>query len=211
MPQNRSPMSSSSQELSLREIIQHFAGALKEVDERRPVEGSYDPGIGPHPEEEAVSLALQELGESFPGRYAEASPHPYPSSGRECDIVIPGHWAIEVKLARPYRDNGDVSPYWVKKVLSPYPDDYPGSRSAVGDCLKLAGSDFEERKALMVIGYEHDPPKIEVGTAVEALELITEEVQGVRLGPRQESSAEDLVHDVFERSTVYGWEVEPSR
>ena len=204
-------MSSSPQELPLQKVIRHFAGALKEVDEQKPVKGSYDPGVGPHPEEEAVSLALQKLKETSPEHYAEASPRPYPSSGRECDVVIPGGWAIEVKLARPYRDNGDVSPYWVKKVLSPYPDDYPGSRSAVGDCLKLAGSDFDERKALMVIGYEHDPPKIEVGTAVEALELITEEVQGVQLGPRHESSAENLVHDVFERSTVYGWEIEPPR
>jgi hypothetical protein len=204
-------MGYSSQRLPLQKVIQDFAGALKKVDEQKPVKGSYDPGIGPHPEEEAVSLALEKLKESFPERYGEASPRPYPSSGRECDVVIPGHWAIEVKLARPYRDNGDVSPYWVKKVLSPYPDDYPGSRSAVGDCLKLASSDFEERRALLVIGYEHDPPKIEVDTAVEALELITEEVQGVRLGPRQESSAENLVHSVFERSTVYGWEVEPSQ
>lgn len=204
-------MSYSSKDLPLQRVIENFAGALKEVDEQEPVEGSYDPGIGPHPEDEAVSLALELLKESSPERYAGASPHPYPSSGRECDVMIPGAWAIEVKLARPYRDNGDVSPYWVKKVLSPYPDDYPGSRSAVGDCLKLASSDFEERKALMVIGYEHDPPKIEVDTAIEALELITEEVQGVQLGPRHESSAEDLVHDVFEQSTVYGWEVEPSR
>ena len=121
--------------------------------------------------------------------------------------MIPRDWAIEVKLARPYRDNGDVSPYWVKKVPSPYPDDYPGSRSAVGDCLKLDKADFDERTALMVIGYEHDPPKIEVGTAIKSLELIVEEVQDVRLGPREESTAQDLVHDVFEQSTVYGWEV----
>lgn len=196
---------------SLQKVVQHFSAALKKADEKKPVEGSYDPGIGPHPEEEAIDLALEELKDCLPERYGDASPRPYPSSGRECDLVIPGEWAIEVKLARPYRDNGDVSPYWVKKVLSPYPDDYPGSRSAVGDCIKLASSDFEERTALMVIGYEHDPPKIEVGTAVEALELITEEVQDVRLGPRQEVTAGNLVHDVFEQSTVYGWEIEPSQ
>jgi len=193
--------------LSLQEVVQDFSGALKKADEKRPVEGSYEPGIGPHPEEKALDLALGQLKSSLPDRYEDACPRTYPSSGRECDLVIPGDWAIEVKLARPYRDNGDVSPYWVKKVLSPYPDDYPGSRSAVGDCLKLARSDFEERTALMVIGYEHDPPKIEVGTAIKSLELIVEEVQDVRLGPREESTAQDLVHDVFEQSTVYGWEV----
>jgi hypothetical protein len=195
--------------LSLRKVVSDFSGAMKAVDEQKPVEGSYDPGIGPHPEDKTVDLVLDHLKRSEPENYGEASPQTYPTSGRECDLVIPGEWAIEVKLARPYRDNGDVSPYWVKKVLSPYPDDYPGSRSAVGDCLKLAGSDFEERRALVVIGYEHDPPEIEVETAVEALELITEEVQDVSLGPRLESRVKDLVHSVFEQSTVYGWEVEP--
>ncbi|MCS4038733.1 hypothetical protein [Salinibacter ruber] len=193
----------------MQNVVHHFASALKKADNGRPVEGSYDPGIGPHPEDKAVELALDQLKESLPQHYSGASPRTYPSSGRECDLVIPEEWAIEVKLARPYRDNGDVSPYWVKKVLSPYPDDYPGSRSAVGDCLKLARSDFDERTALMVVGYEHDPPKIEVGTAIKSLELIVEEVQDVRLGPREESTAQDLVHDVFEQSTVYGWEVEP--
>jgi len=196
--------------LSLRKAVEDFASALKAVDEQKPVEGSYDPGIGPHPEDKTVDLILKRLGRSQTQIYGKTTPHTYPSSGRECDVVVPEEWAIEVKLARPYRDNGDVSPYWVKKVLSPYPDDYPGSRSAVGDCLKLAGSDFEERGGLLVIGYEHDPPKIEVETAIDSLELIAEEVQGVRLGPRQEQSAENLVHGIFEQATVYGWEVEPS-
>jgi hypothetical protein len=196
--------------LPLREIIRDSASALKAVDSEKPVEGSYDPGIGPHPEDKTVDLVLEHLQRSEPQIYGEASPQTYPTSGRECDLVIPGQWAIEVKLARPYRDNGDVSPYWVKKVLSPYPDDYPGSRSAVGDCLKLAGSDFEERRALMVIGYEHDPPKIEVRTAVDSLELITVKVQDVQLGPRQEKTAKNLVHEVFEQVTVYGWEIDPS-
>jgi hypothetical protein len=196
--------------LSLEEVVEDFTSALKAVDEQKPVEGSYDPGIGPHPEDKTVELILDRLRRSQPQSYGNASPQTYPGSGRECDLVIPGQWAIEVKLARPYRDNGDVSPYWVKKVLSPYPDDYPGSRSAVGDCLKLAGSDFEERTALVVIGYEHDPPKIEVGTAVDSLELITEEVQDVRLGPRQEKTAKNLVHEIFEQSTIYGWEIDPS-
>lgn len=187
-----------------------FTGALKAVDEQKPVENSYDPGIGPHPEDKTVELILERLGRSQPQSYGDASPRTCPDSGRECDLAIPGHWAIEVKLARPYRDNGDVSPYWVQKVISPYPDDYPGSRSAIGDCLKLAGSNFEERTALMVIGYEHDPPKIEVKTAVESLELITEEVQDVQLGPRQEKTAKNLVHEIFEQSTIYGWEIEPS-
>jgi hypothetical protein len=41
-------------------VVQHFAAALKKADERKPVEGSYNPGIGPHPEEEAIDLALKE-------------------------------------------------------------------------------------------------------------------------------------------------------
>lgn len=44
--------------LSLQEVVQDFAGALKRADEKRPVEGSYEPGIGPHPEEKSYLRTL---------------------------------------------------------------------------------------------------------------------------------------------------------
>jgi hypothetical protein len=44
--------------LSLQEVVQDFAGGLKKADEKRPVEGSYEPGIGPHPEEKSYLLTL---------------------------------------------------------------------------------------------------------------------------------------------------------
>lgn len=45
---------------------------------------------------------------------------------------------------------------WVEGVLYPYDD----TRGMVGDCFKLMRSSFEERKAVVAIGYEHAPQKL---------------------------------------------------
>ena len=62
---------------------------------------------------------------------------------RPCLGELPD-WAIEVKMARHRRDNGDYENTTTKKILSPCPDD----RSAVTDCRKLASSGFGERPPL---------------------------------------------------------------
>jgi hypothetical protein len=54
------------------------------------------------------------------------------------------------------RDNGRPAERWSENRLYPY----AGNTSSLGDCLKLVGSDFTERKAVLVFGYEHTPPKI---------------------------------------------------
>lgn len=46
--------------------------------------------------------------------------------------------------------------------------------------------------------------------AVEAFELIAEEVQDVPLGPRRTPEAEGLIHPEHQRLIVYEWEVNPS-
>lgn len=50
-----------------------------------------------------------------------------------CDIVIPGFWAIEFKLIRPYGDNGKIAEHCSENALHPY----PGIISSIGDYLKL--------------------------------------------------------------------------
>jgi hypothetical protein len=74
-------------------------------------------------------------------------------------FVIPGAWAVEVKLARPFGDNGKPAERWSENLLYPY----KGNTSSLGDCLKLLESEFTERKAILIIGYEHTPPKIPPG------------------------------------------------
>jgi hypothetical protein len=89
---------------------------------------------------------LAELRTVRGGIYAHAGKRRYPASRNECDLALGAlpDWAIEVKMARLRRDNGDYENTTTKKIMSPCPDD----RSAVTDCRKLASSGFGERPPL---------------------------------------------------------------
>jgi hypothetical protein len=86
------------------------------------------------------------------GIYANAGKRHYPASRNVCDLVLAElpDWAIEVKMARLRRSNGDYEDATIKKILSPYPDD----RSAVTDWRKLAASGFGARRAMLIYGFE---------------------------------------------------------
>jgi hypothetical protein len=97
--------------LALNDVIGDFAHAFKAVDEARPQGASrtrtYRPGIGPLKEADAVHRALWYLREEMRGSsYQGASPKQYPHSRQQCDLIIPGEWAMEFKLLRPFGDNG---------------------------------------------------------------------------------------------------------
>ena len=44
--------------------------------------------------------------------------------------------------------------------------------STIGDCYKLAKLQCREQKAVVVIGYEHLPSKIDLTPLIESFELI---------------------------------------
>lgn len=188
--------------ISLSRIVSQFTQALKEVDSEEPTEDHerYKPGIGPFKEPKAIDRALEKL-QAFEVWHDAETEVEYPSSGKNCDLLIPGKWAIEVKLVRPFRDNGDKSPHWVENALYPY----EGNESAIGDCMKLRESNFSEQKAVVMYGFEHTPPKIPLETTMEAFEAITEEVHGINLGPRRSAGEKGLVHPVHEQVKTYGW------
>ena len=75
-------------------------------------------------------------------RDSSAAAKRYPNGRAECDFVLPGEWAVGVKLARPFGDNGKPAERWSENLLYPY----PGNTSSLGDCLKLLNSDFPERE-----------------------------------------------------------------
>lgn len=185
---------------------------MEAADHRRPQASSssiagrlYQPGIGPFRETEAVALTLAEMRSVRGGVYAKAGKRRYPAGRNECDLVVGElpDWAIEVKMARLRRDNGDYEDTTAKKILSPYPDD----RSAVTDCRKLASSGFGERRAILIYGFE-DPAR-PIMWLIEAFELIA--ARTVTLGPRVAVSLNDLVHPVFAAGHVWSWEVLDSR
>lgn len=194
--------------LSLGQIVDDFALAFKAVDAAAPQGTSktrtYKPGIGPLREAEAVQKALSFLQSSLnPFAYASAAPQLYPSSRQLCDMVLPGEWAIEFKLIRPFGDNGVIAEHWSENILHPY----AGNVSSIGDCIKLCQSGFGERKAIIVFGYEHTPPQADLRVAVSAFEVTAQQVVGIRLGPRCEAQFSELIHPVHQQGKVFGWEL----
>lgn len=84
---------------------------------------------------------------------------------------------------------------------------YPGNISAIGDCYKLAALRCSERKAVVVIGYEHNPARIDLAPLIAAFEIVATQVARFRLSPRVECRRIGLIHPVHECLRVFAWEV----
>jgi len=158
-------------------------------------------------EAEAIERAIEELHKGPRERiYREASSKPYPESRLRCDLVIPGEWAVEFKLIRPFGDNGNEAEHWSENVLHPY----EGHTSAIGDCFKLIHSGFVEKKAVIVFGYEHIPPQVLLITAVLAFEKIASDVVRIILSDREARDFGPLVHPVHQLGKIFAWEIRES-
>lgn len=118
-------------------------------------------------------------------------------------MLIRGHWALEFKLARPFGDNGNEAENWSVNLLHPY----EGNVSAIGDCLKLRQLNMDERKAVVVVGYEHTPPRINLTPLLDAFEVVATRVAGIGLGPRVQVNRSGLCHPVHQQLLVAAWEV----
>jgi hypothetical protein len=193
--------------MDLRSIVADFAIGLKEADALRPQAVShrsgkaYQAGIGPHPENAAVRLVLDQMRRSRPGIYDTARALKYPKSRLQCDLGIgdPLQWAIEVKMARALGDNGKLDDTYVKDVLSPYEVDH----SALSDVTKLRESGFECGKAILIYGFAYSGRDLE--PLLHALELLAD--AGGPFGGRIQESFADLVHPVHTTGLVAAWEV----
>jgi hypothetical protein len=183
--------------LSLDRLAADFADALKAVDIDRSVHKAFAPGIGPHGEAEAVRAALLKLQGSNPSIYSGAVIKRVP------DLLIPGQWAVEFKIARPFGDNGKPAEHWSENLLHPY----AGNTSSLGDCLKLLSSGFNERKAVIIIGYEHTPPLVSLDAALHGFEILSQEVMKLRLTRRIEHLRVGLIHPVHQQLRVLAYEV----
>jgi hypothetical protein len=189
-------------------LVNDFADALRAVDSAGPVGRSSSrvsrPGVGPLQERQAIRLAAEQMAAADP-TYSGIASGRYPGSRLECDLLIPGQWALEVKLARPFSDDERQTEHWSQNLLHPYPD----KTSAVGDALKLQSLDEELSKGVLIYGFEHSTPRIALEPAVRSFELIATQVAGVRLGRRTEQIRPDLKHPAHAVMRVYGWEVLP--
>lgn len=183
--------------MDLSTFVDNFADALAEVDHSGARHKAFRPGIGPFGEADAVRAALAQLKAKYFHRYGEALTKRLP------DLFIPGAWAFELKIVRPFGDNGKPAEHWSENILHPY----PGNTSSLGDCLKLLESDLPVRKAVVIFGYEHSPPQVLLDPAITAFELIAPMVLHIRLGPRSQAKREGLVHPVHQVLRVFAYEV----
>jgi hypothetical protein len=63
-----------------------------------------------------------------------------------------------------------------------------------------------ERKAVAVIGYEHNPAIISLTPLIESFETIAKYLN-IRLGQRVETRRNNLVHPVHQVVRLFAWEV----
>jgi len=183
--------------VALSELVADFADALVAVDATRAIHKGFQPGIGPFGEADAVRAALSWLKDTIPSRYSNAATKRLP------DLLVPEDWAVELKVLRPFGDNGRPAEHWSENVLHPY----RGNTSSLGDCIKLLESGLPERKAIVIFGYEHTPPQVALETAVAGFELIANGLLFLRLSARVEEVRLGLVHPVHQQLRVFGYQV----
>jgi hypothetical protein len=182
--------------MSLNQLISDIAGACERIDREEPPFKAFQPGVGPYGEPQLVRLIADRLSKlpAFLGRA---------KSKRTPDLLIVDYWALEFKIARPFGDNGFEAENWSVNLLHPY----AGNVSTFGDCLKLAGWKGPERRAVVVIGYEHEPARIPLEPLFQSFEAIAEQLLPFPISPRVEVIRGGLRHPVHQLLRVAGWEV----
>lgn len=183
--------------MELATFVDDLADALVAVDRSGGRHKQFQPGIGPFGEADAIRAALSELRLKRPDLYGNAATKRLP------DLLIPGAWAVELKIIRPFGDNGKPAEHWSENVLHPY----PGNTSSLGDCMKLLESALPERKAVVIFGYEHSPAQVPLDPAMLAFEVVASRVLGIQLGPKIHVRREGLAHPVHQVLRVFGYEI----
>lgn len=182
--------------MELAQIVNDVADALTTIDREAEPHKQFKAGVGPYGEPQLLKAVANHLNES--PIYCGIA-----KTKRTPDLLISGHWALEFKIARPFGDNGNEAENWSVNLLHPY----EGNTSLIGDCLKLQALEGSERKAAVVIGYEHSPPRISLTPLLEAFELVASRVAMIRLGPRALVRRVGLRHPIHQQLLVAAWEV----
>jgi hypothetical protein len=131
--------------VELDEVVRAFADSIEAVDARCPAYvtrsgRAYQGGIGPYPENAAMALVAEQLGEGAAVACGQFIAYPASTRRQKCDLWLGGpiEWVIEVKMGRFRGDNGKPDDTGIKDLISPFRAD----RSALIDGVKLAESGF---------------------------------------------------------------------
>jgi hypothetical protein len=122
--------------MELERVVDNIAAALVAVDRSGIAFKHFQPGVGPYGEPQLLAAVAKHLN-TLPAYGGTAR------TKRAPDLLLPREWALEVKLARPFGDNGYEAENWSVNLLHPY----EGNVSLIGDCLKLHKLGGPERKA----------------------------------------------------------------
>jgi hypothetical protein len=174
-------------------IVNTIANILYEFDREKPIFKRYQPGIGPFGEPQIVKIIAKRL----LGLNINAK------TNRTPDLSIKNEWAIEIKIIRPFGDNGKEAENWTVNMLHPY----PGNVSLIGDAYKLVELTTYAKKGLFIIGFEHNPPKINLDPLISSFELIAKNIVQLNLGSRIEEKRIGLIHPEHQVVRCVGWEL----
>jgi hypothetical protein len=64
-----------------------------------------------------------------------------------------------------------------------------------------------QRKGLFVIGYEHNPAKINLNPLIDSFELIARNINNIDLSNRIEENRYHLIHPEHQIVRCFGWEI----
>jgi hypothetical protein len=180
--------------MELNEIVKDVADVLAQFDSEKPVHKTFKAGIGPFGEPQLIKIISERLNDL--GKYET-------QTKRTPDLIVNDEWYVEFKIVRPFGDNGQIAENWSVNMLHPY----AGNTSLIGDALKLENLDLGFRKAVFLIGYEHQPVKISLTPLLASFELILGQVMQVRIGPRIEETRLNLIHPEHQVVRCVGWEL----
>jgi hypothetical protein len=68
-------------------------------------------------------------------------------------------------------------------------------------------SGLAERKAAIIFGFEHMPPRVSLDAAILGFEVLAKEVVNLHLTPRIEALRSGLIHPVHQQLRVFAYEV----
>src|SRR5690242_12476373 len=99
--------------MELEQIVDDVGLALSKVDQSGVGFKQFQLGVGPYGEPQLVGAVANHLNALPPYNRAVRTK-------RTPDLLIPGAWALEFKLARPFGDNGREAENWSVNLLHPY-------------------------------------------------------------------------------------------
>lgn len=195
----------------LSELTEDIAEVIPDVDSR--TSGQYGDGIGSEDEERQLELLLDELREQDPLYQEVEREVPYPESAERCDLMLPDGTAVEAKLIRYWRANGDPEHSMYKTVFSPF-----HRNTLLSDAHILTQSELGDRGGLLGLFYKRadgEPETVEAlpgrYTAEDIADKIAKDAEywyDLEASVCEISHFSGLQHTIHKQGAIISWILE---